>query len=178
LSNSQGFPITHEVNHGKIPCPPASPVRGIILLQCRTNHAGTDVFLTEEACPSVLNKITAKAVIPGIPSTQTNADGSFEITPFPGGTYLCLTAFKHGYLVGQKDNPAGNIGRITLPAGDMNEDDTINIFDLAVIASDYGCSTSPCKGDLNGDGVCNIFDLSCAAGNYGKSGPWTLWYPQ
>jgi hypothetical protein len=175
LSDPEGGAIAHEINNSKIPCPPAPPVCGTVLLQCRTNHAGTDVFLTE-VCPA--NVFSAQAIIPNVPSTKTAADGSFCVTPYPGQTYQCLTAFRHGYLVGRKNNPAGNVGRITLPAGDMNEDDFINIFDLTIIASDYGCTTPPCKGDVNGDNTCNIFDLSCAAGNYGKSGPWTQWYPQ
>ncbi len=53
-------------------------------------------------------------------------------------------------------------------AGDINSDNTVNIFDLTILANNFGQSgRTLTTGDLNGDGVVNIFDLSILAVNWG-----------
>ncbi len=54
---------------------------------------------------------------------------------------------------------------------DVNDDCTVNIFDLAAVGLCYGQSASGnCqKADLTGDGLINIFDLATVGLNYGRS---------
>jgi hypothetical protein len=175
-----GNPIDHTVEHGTIACGD-DEVRGTILLQGRGDHSGTYVFVTTEEEGILVAEL--EIPIPGVPYAVTDAQGHFEITLYdPPPPYVlpykCLQAIQHGYLVGQccpenGFNGGEDLGTITLPGGDATEDDTINIFDLALIAARYG-SNDP-TADINGDGVVDIYDLVIAAGNMGKSGPWLEW---
>ena len=53
--------------------------------------------------------------------------------------------------------------------GDINEDRTVNIFDLVIAVGSFGKTGDGIMGDINGDGRVNIFDLVIVAGNFGKS---------
>ena len=81
------------------------------------------------------------------------------------------TAAAHASATG--DTSTNSVGTITLLAGDLNGDDVINIFDLAIIAN--ALDTSDPKADLNGDGVVNILDVALIASNFGQQGPRTDW---
>jgi hypothetical protein len=54
-----------------------------------------------------------------------------------------------------------------LLGGDANDDDTINIVDIGIIAVNFG--TSGPAGDINADGTVNIVDIAGAAVNFGLS---------
>jgi hypothetical protein len=100
--------------------------------------------------------------------------GRFQFTStLTGGNATCLQVVRRGYLIGQKSAPQGNVGTLTLPAGDVTGDDTIDIFDVTFIASRYG-SNDPLA-DVTGDGAIDIFDLTLVANNLGLSGPITQW---
>lgn len=49
--------------------------------------------------------------------------------------------------------------------GDINQDGSVNIFDLSILLSNYSTTAANC--DLNNDGVVNIFDLSILLSHYG-----------
>jgi len=53
---------------------------------------------------------------------------------------------------------AASLGNITLLGGDVNQDNIINIFDLAYMAQQYGGNDS--LADLNNDNTVNINDLA------------------
>lgn len=142
---------------------------GRVLLQGRRQHNGGEVYVSTQACPEATNKTLRS----GNPIVSTNTDGYFEIVPPEGATYRCLQVFQRGYLLGQAADPAGDLGTITLPGGDINGDDVINIFDMAFIGSHYGDNDPQI--DINGDGIVSIFDLVLAASNYGRQGPVTRW---
>lgn len=59
----------------------------------------------------------------------------------------------------------------TVPApkpGDVNGDGAVNVFDLSILATNYGLSgKTRAQGDLNGDTIVNVFDLSIIAANWG-----------
>ena len=84
------------------------------------------------------------------------------------------------------DGDARDIGWHDLEGGDVNEDGSINIFDIVQIVGEFGervetpchvpCTECPSDSppanaaptcDLNGDCRVNIFDLTQAAGNFG-----------
>jgi len=106
---------------------------------------------------------------PGIVMAKTGPDGSFsvEVVDKP---CQCLYAARRGYLTAQGVPPYPYTGAvamqdITLLGGDATQDGAINVFDLALIASQYG-GADP-VGDINGDGKVDIYDLALAAGNSG-----------
>jgi len=111
-------------------------------------------------------------------SVLTDAQGNFTVN---GGEPIVVKIAS--YLSGRAEigtaskiaNGATvtNLGRITLMAGDVNNDNVINIFDLAYLATRL--YTADTLADLNKDGQVNIFDLSLAASNYQKNGPLTDW---
>ncbi len=54
--------------------------------------------------------------------------------------------------------------------GDVNNDDSVNVFDLSVILTNWSrTDVIKLQGDLNGDGVVNVFDLSVVLTNWGKT---------
>ncbi|GAB4450324.1 MAG: hypothetical protein Fur0044_45880 [Anaerolineae bacterium] len=135
-----------------------------MLLQGRTDHSGTGIYLSNTPCASSVT---------GEPATVTNAAGRFEITPSSGQAFLCLQAVQPAYLIGQKDAPQGELGTLTLPGGDVVQDAVINILDLAFMAIHYR-SDNPAA-DVNADGIVDIFDLTIAASNYNLRGPVANW---
>ena len=146
--------------------PPTQPVMayqmpaslaGRVRLQSRTDFAGTTVRIAGQAL-------------------ATAADGSFVYQSLPSGLYT-LTASKPGFVSAQQLNVAIVPGEITtlaeilLPAGDIDGDDDIDLFDLVVLGREFGSSTSKSPTDLNADNQVNIFDLVILAANYGVIGP-------
>jgi hypothetical protein len=49
--------------------------------------------------------------------------------------------------------------------GDLNNDGSVNIFDLSILLSKY--NTSDATADINNDGIVNVFDLSILLSHYG-----------
>ena len=58
---------------------------------------------------------------------------------------------------------------ISLPAGDIDDNNVINQFDVLTLGMSYNTSTPPAA-DLNNDGIINVLDLELLAKNYLKSG--------
>jgi len=194
LSDRNGQPRFHTPQNGEVVVggsavvpPPSSPVSPTVpglapnwpdgwtgfvqvLLQGRTDHGGTTVYLTEEACSTVQESALsgqANAV-----SAVTNAQGNVELFPVAGRAYLCLLAVHDKYLSVRQPAPFGHLPMLTLQGGNVVADTGINIFDLARVANALG--TADRVGDVNGDGKVDIADLAIAASNFGKDGP-QLW---
>ena len=130
---------------------------GRVRLQSRTDFSGTTV------------RIAGQAV-------STAGDGSFAFPSLPVGTYS-LTAGRPGYVSAQRLGVAIATGEITqlpeilIPAGDIDGDDDIDLFDLVVLGREFGSPPSKSPTDLNADNQVNIFDLVILAANYGVIGP-------
>jgi len=175
LSDRNGLAICHSVENGSIDgVVDSGGMSGRVLLQGAQNHSGTNVFLTKEL-RLYSGKISALDLV-GVPLGVTDTNGYFKVIPEPGQTYGWLWVYHPCYLTGQKQLPQpGNLGTLTLPAGDLNEDDRVNIFDLTIMGQRYGTSGS-CA-DYNQTGAVDIFDLVMIAGNLGKYGSVHDWQP-
>jgi hypothetical protein len=155
----------------KVTSAPEDPIFGRVLLDGRSKFDGTIVYATAEQCPETPQ--SEQSIIVGVPVDVTDSDGYFEIIPDNVESVGCIQVAQEGYLVGQQTAPQGNLGTITLPGGDTNFDNMVNIFDLAFIGSRYGDNNT--GADINLDNIVNIFDLVIAANNYGLVGPTTEW---
>lgn len=84
------------------------------------------------------------------------------------GAYRCNVANNCG---SETSDPA----RLTVdPAacpGDVNGDRTVDLADLSILLSNYGCNGSQCPGDFNGDGHTDLSDLATQLGAYGRPCP-------
>jgi hypothetical protein len=108
-----------------------------------------------------------------ITSILANADGTFALTA-PSGTYN-IVADAHGFLsakgsVTVTGGSTSTMPAITLLAGDIDGDFTVNQFDALTIGMNYNTSF-PVSADLNNDGIINVLDLELVAKNYRKIGP-------
>ena len=142
---------------------PGTPIVGTVLLQSRSTHDGTAIYMSSRPCSASLS---------GAQVATTNVYGHFQLQL--GQTGECLWAMRPGFLSAQKAAPSGSLGTVVLLAGDVNGDNLVNIFDIAAVAGNYGKSDS--LTDFNGDSIVNIFDLVIAAVNYEKRGPLTDWH--
>ncbi len=156
LSDAEGQSVGFTLQNGAIEVISNCQVMvGKVTLQGRNNYAGIRVN----------NK--------GGEQTQTTIDGSFYLTgngvvdfEFPG--YLSAQVDTQRQTMQVSNGGPINLGTITLLAGDINNDNLIDILDLAYIANHYG-SNNPTS-DLNADGIVDILDLALAANNYGQQG--------
>ncbi len=156
LTNAAGQPINTPVLNGEVVVGfVPNCLTGTVALEGRSAHGGVTVTNAEGD------------------RTTTLPDGAFSI---PASNSLSL---EHpGFVPAQVDltqilaavgEQQITLQRVTLPAGDINGDNTVNILDMAYLARHYG--TSNPLADLNGDGTVNILDLALCAKNYWQQGP-------
>jgi subtilisin family serine protease len=105
------------------------------------------------------------------------ADGSFRVGNVPAGTYkLAVKGSKWLQRVIPVDTSAGSVSGVaaTLPAGDDNDDNHINILDLSVLADAFNTTPSSSNwnayADFNCDGKVDIADLGILASNFNAAG--------
>jgi hypothetical protein len=65
---------------------------------------------------------------------------------------------------------ARSMPEIALLAGDIDDNNVIDQFDAMTIGFNYG-AVQPPGADLNNDGTINVLDLELLAKNYRKTGP-------
>jgi hypothetical protein len=113
-----------------------------------------------------------------IPLTRLlDANGAFQLNNIPPGLYsLAIKGSKWLQKVVTVDTTGGDVSGVstTLPPGDINGDNVVNILDLGLLADAFGSDPSSAKwnpdADLNDDGTVNISDLGLLADSFGKTG--------
>jgi hypothetical protein len=109
---------------------------------------------------SELNLTGSKTFGPG----QAQVLGS----PFPTAATGDLTLAFH--LVGDgADVQTGTVVYLDRLAGDVNNDNVVNIFDINLISSNW--NTAGPTGDGNYDGTVNIFDINLVSSHWGNMSP-------
>ena len=104
------------------------------------------------------------------------ADGNFEKDNVQSGVYKVYAKQKNALTIylGEYDTASGavtNTGAITLPIGDVNRDEVIDIADISMLLSTANYGKYNSEIDLTGDGLITIDDISVVlmATNFGKS---------
>lgn len=78
---------------------------------------------------------------------------------YAGGSFLSAGGFA-----------SANIARwgLPLPRGDLNSDGDVDLSDLGILLSDFGCATGACPGDADCDGDTDLSDLAIVLANFGR----------
>ncbi len=195
LVDKDGQALSVVTEHSFIGENTLMPVTGQVKLQGRQDgeFGQTLVTLTADPClptlPYSISNTQGKVQTTGVkvdaerPHTYTDEHGNFSLIPDRNNTYQCLLVYQKGYLVGEHSVPQdwytsqeqANLGTITLPGGDVTNDDVINIFDLVKVASHMSPGPYDPQVDINGDQQVDISDLAITAGNFGLCGPLSKW---
>ena len=136
---------------------------------------GGATFFQEGRIDNTAGKITGlKAALlseHGVDGSGTILQVTFK-TKSNGETALELQNFKFGSSTGEIIPAAPLEVYITveerLLSGDVNRDGDVDIFDLILVARQFGKSVPPNSDvDINGDGMVDIFDLTLVAKEFG-----------
>jgi len=164
-------PMNTEFDQASLMAPAApvvmvASVSGMAAFQNRTSQTGIIVQLYSGE--------TALAEL------VTNADGGFNFTDVPDGTYTLQISGPQSLTVRTDVTILGgqavNIPVVSLPGGDTDNSSLVDLSDAALIGANYSLAIppGPAEADLNGDGVINIADLVLVGSNYGSTGPVTV----
>jgi hypothetical protein len=158
VSNSQAQAILPAYLDGTITVVYMGDVQGYAYLEGRSNHSGSTV--------DIVNGTTA--------STVTASNGYYKFTDVISGLYdvsiahaMYLDAELSGCTVA--GGVMNTLPSVTLLAGDLTNDGTINIFDLTLCAAHF--NEVYAAADVNADGIVDIFDVVLIGKNFGISGP-------
>jgi hypothetical protein len=158
LSDTDGFPIPASTQDGALEIV-TPPIAGSVFLQGRTDHSGV--------------LVSAWIGNAEIASTFTDPAGDYALT-VPLGTYD-ITVEMERYLDGEKTGVVVTGGSTTLSTvellgGDANDDDLVNVQDLAIVGSHFlmvcGDPNWDDRADINNDCAVNILDLSLTGINF------------
>jgi photosystem II stability/assembly factor-like uncharacterized protein len=141
-------------------------IDGTVTLQSCSNPAQPITFILR---PTNGNAAFARTV-------TLTASGGFTLPNVPGQSYtLAIKGVKWLQRDVNVNATSGATGvTATLLAGDVNNDNMINIEDFGLLAAAYGSAPGNTNwnpnADLNCDGVVDINDFELLAANYGLSG--------
>jgi len=158
VSDDQSNPISFAYLDGSITVVYMGDVEGDAYLEGRSNHSDITVDLTNST----------------VATTSTDATGYYGFDDVISGLYDL--SFDHDMYLGAEltgCTVAGGVVNVmpdvTLLAGDLNNDDVINILDLSFCA--YHFNEVYADADVNGDGIVDIFDIVLIGKNFGQTGP-------
>lgn len=150
-----------------VPTEPAvilASISGVMAYQNQPDNAGITVQLVRTDA-SVVAEVT------------TGVDGGYRFTDVQPGTYgVTAIAPQHlriGKIVTISGSESINLGKLTLPAGDTDNNAAVDILDASLIGANFNISVppAPANGDLNRDGRVDIRDLVLVGSNYGLTAP-------
>lgn len=159
-------------NSSSPPEPPCATLTGQLTAQGRSDHSGVEILLWPGENLRAVTDSNGHFTIPRVPAMASEEQAAYTLAvTLPGylTPQISLNLLDYldedGYLP-----PAIQLPPLQLLAGDLNGDNQINVFDLALVGSHYGNSGPPgaVTGDANGDGVVNVQDLALVAGNFSK----------
>jgi hypothetical protein len=141
--------------------PAPAQVFGVVTFADVQDHTGIVVTLT------LPDGTTVEAA--------TDAAGLFNFQNLPPGNYRVI-ASAAGYLSRQADFGVGEGQVVTLPptslpVGDTNLDNMIDLTDAALIASNFDSPATVPEADINRDGWIDVKDLALVGADYGQTGP-------
>jgi hypothetical protein len=163
LSDTDGFSIPVSTQDGALEIV-NPPIKGSVVLQGRTDHSGVLVSAWSGGVE--------------IANSHTDPAGDYALV-VPDGTFS-VTVKMDRYLDGKKlDVVVGNgtttLSAVELLAGDANDDDLVNVQDLAIIGSHFlmvcGDQSWDDRADINNDCYANILDLSLTGINFHRISP-------
>lgn len=161
LANGVTMP-PNQVDAGVISVRAQGQIQGSVLLQGQSVHR--DITITARLVGELGDR------------TVTDSAGLFSLLISQGEGFYTLTASHPGYLSAQSSSPIQvtwgrsiTVTSVVLPGGDVNNDESIDVRDLAFIAWHF--DQYDAAADINGDGEVDISDLTITAGNYGQHGP-------
>ncbi len=106
-----------------------------------------------------------------------DSEGSFTFANLPAGNYS-VSASGAGFLTTifkttVADNQVVDTGILTLKAGDIDGNQTIDLADASFIGANFNqpVPPAPAAADLNRDGTINVRDLVLLGANFGLNGP-------
>jgi beta-glucanase (GH16 family) len=98
--------------------------------------------------------LSVEIPLPG--GEQSWVGGDITNVPLPDGIYV--------------DYVRAYASNASLHSGDANRDNTVDVTDLGILATNYGNTyTNWTMGDFNGDGVVDVIDLGLLATGYGNA---------
>lgn len=161
---------TPEITETPLPTTTPEPaqvgvISGTAVYQNAPDNAGITVQLFLD------NELLAELI-----TTET---GAFEFTDVPAGTYqLLVFAPLHLAVLSDAtvtlDGLGEDLGSIQLPAGDTDDNGSVDILDASWIGINFGgdAAAAP-NADLNRDMQINIRDLALVGGNFDQQAPVT-----
>lgn len=163
-------------NSSSTPEPCCTTVTGQLTQQGRADHTGTEVLLWPGSGLRATTNSSGQFSIPNVPAMASTETPTYTVQASASG-YLAprTTLDLRDHLVGGYLPASVTFPALALLSGDLNGDNQVNIFDLALVGSQYG-NTGPSPADVNGDGVVNIQDLALISGNFGRVNEY-IWSP-
>lgn len=113
-------------------------------------------------------------------SVELDADASADVTLIVAGDELTAPGDYDVTVTVVSDTDDTKTAEVTttttiemppppeFPAWDVNEDGTVNIQDLVLVAAQFGQSGESLAGDVNGDGEVNVLDLVAVSSHFGE----------
>lgn len=152
-------------------------VAGNLTLQGRPNPSDIQVLMWPGSNLRATTDSSGHFSIPNVPAFASEDTAQYTIEASLA-SYLTARTTLHlpDYLSTGQLPTVLAFQSLPLLAGDLNGDNQINIFDLAIVGSQYG-NLGLFSGDVNGDGKVNIQDLSLVSGNFGQGSGGYIWGP-
>ncbi len=168
-NNSQDFVLRTTPNpQNRLSTPErcCTTVSGTLTRQGRSDHSGIQVLMWPGSNLKTMTDTTGYFAVSGVPAIASQDTAGYTLEVIAPGYLAPKTTVN---LASYDLSLQVNFPTLSLFAGDLNNDNRINIFDVAIIGGQYGSTGAALTGDINGDGRVNIQDLALVSGNFGQS---------